>query len=376
MLGGVYEGGYFSIVVVRMAQASLASRIDEIVGAFALGRSERSRARSRSEALDHAQRMDALAALHERHSSAHFAAPPEIFFGRAGHAGAWQTRTARRIGSTGEVIDVRWRSGYEIVAPEADVRNRYSRSSANEWAHARLWLHGDRPRPTAILVHGYRGGNFAMEERAWPMRFFFDRLGLDLALAVLPFHGARNLRGKRPLFPSSDPRLNVEAFRHAIWDLISLRRALGDRGAPAVGMMGMSLGGYTTALALTVDPQLAFGVPLIPLASIADFARDAGRLVGTPSERLVQHAALEEAHRPVSPFTRTTHLLPRQMRVIAGQADRITPTSHAERLATHLQAPLSLFHGGHLLQFGRGEGFREVARMLRDLELLTPRGRR
>jgi pimeloyl-ACP methyl ester carboxylesterase len=59
--------------------------------------------------------------------------------------------------------------------------------------------------------------------------------------------------------------------------------------------------------------------------------------------------------------------------ILAGEADRITPASHAERLAAHFGAPVRVFPGGHLLQFGRAEGFREVARMLRDLELLQPR---
>lgn len=316
--------------------------------------------------------MRALDALSARHARAPFDAPPEEFFGAAGDAGRWEQRLVRTI-PQGAVVDVRWRSGYAPVAGEPDVRRRYLASPPNEWACARLWLHGDRPRPTALLIHGYLGGNYGLEERAWPMRWMFERLGLDLALVVLPFHGLRSQKGRRPLFPSSDPRINVEGFRQSVWDLVSLRRALTERGAPAVGAMGMSLGGYTTALAVTADPELAFGVPMIPLASLADFARDGGQLVGSPDEQRAQHAGIEEAHRPISPFARPSRVDPSRIVILAGKADRITPTTHADRLAAHLSAPVRVFAGGHLLQFGRGDGFREVARMLRKLDLLQRR---
>lgn len=357
-------------MVVRIAQTSIAGAVDQIFGAIALGRSERSRKRSRAESLSHAERMAALDRICARYEDPRYGAPPETFFGDAGRAGAWETKRVRKL-SGGEVLDVRWSSDYEPIA-EADVRERYLSRRENAHGYARLWLH-DRPRPAAILIHGYLGGSYAVEERAWPMRWLFDRLGLDLALPVLPFHGPRSQRARRPLFPSSDPRVNVEGFRHAIFDLVSLRRALQARGAPAVGVMGMSLGGYTSALMLTADAELAFGVPMIPLASVADFARDAGRLVGTPDEQSAQHAAIEAAHRPVSPLARPSRIAPERVRVVAGEADRITPTSHARRLASHLGARLFAFPGGHLLQFGRGDGFREVARMLGELSLLPPR---
>ena len=358
-------------MAIRLARSSLASRVDEVFAALALGRSRRSRARSRAESLDHAERMETLGALGALHAGPPFDAPPEVFFGSAGARGSWEEQHVRALPG-GRVIDVRWRSAYDPASSDPEVRRRYLAPAPNEWAAARLWLH-DRPRPAAILIHGYLGGSYRVEERAWPVRWMFERLGLDLAIPVLPFHGPRGVRGKRPLFPSSDPRLNVEGFRQAMWDLISLRRALMERGAEAVGAMGMSLGGYTTALAMTADRELAFGVPMIPLASIADFARDAGRLVGSEDEQRAQHAALEQAHRPVSPFARPACVDRARLLILAGEADRITPASHAERLAAHFGARVRVFPGGHLLQFGRAEGFREVARMLRGLELLQPR---
>lgn len=349
---------------IRRAGAQLASGVDRFVHSMALSNRRRRRP---EEALDHQRRVDALAVLAERHRRPRFGTPPGTFFGDAGEPGPW-LRTPVRSLSDGHVVDVRWRSGYRPLADEGEVLARLEGEPDNAWGHARLYLHA-RPRPTAILIHGYLGGQYAIEERAWPLRWMFERLGLDVAIPVLPFHGPRKA-GRRPLFPHADPRVNLEAFRQAVHDLIALRRALMERGAPAVGVLGMSLGGYTTALALTADPQLAFGVPFIPLASIADFAREGGSLVGSPAQRAAQHAAIEEAHAPVSPLARPLLGDPARVRVVGGRADQITPLTHARRLADHFDAELRTFHGGHLVQLGRGDAFRDVARMLRDRGLL------
>ncbi len=153
-------------------------------------------------------------------------------------------------------------------------------------------------------------------------------------------------------------------------DIRALVAWLRLRGAPEVGLMGMSLGGYASALLATLEAGLSFAIPMIPLASIADYARDRGRFAeGKDGD--AQHGALDAATRVVSPFARPSCMerkagMPRVL-VIAGQGDRITPIAHAERLARHFDAPLVRFPGGHLLQFGRRGAFHELARFLTDL---------
>jgi predicted alpha/beta hydrolase family esterase len=62
---------------------------------------------------------------------------------------------------------------------------------------------------------------------------------------------------------------------------------------------------------------------------------------------------------------------PERALVIGARADRITPVSHARRIATHLRAPLVTWQGGHLLQFGRGRAFEKVAELLRELRVVA-----
>ena len=336
----------------------------------ALSRSERSRRRSQAESLGPRERAEALRNLRDRYKRPELLATPELFF-PAPRAPLAKETAVRAFGRAGEVVDLKWDSGYALFAE--DVAERYLRHEANRTVVARLVRHRDRPRPAVVLVHGYLGGNFALEERAWPLGWLFEA-GLDVALAVLPMHGPR-ASGGRPRFPSSDPRVTNEGFRQAVHDLRGLVCHLRARGAPAVGMMGMSLGGYTTALVATVEPDLAFAVPFIPLASIADFAREGGRYVGTVSQQAEQHRLLEEVHAVVSPLSRPPLVPPAGRLVVAGEADRITPADHARRIAEHFEAPLETFPGGHLLQFGRARGFRAVGRMLGGLGLLEPRSR-
>jgi pimeloyl-ACP methyl ester carboxylesterase len=265
----------------------------------------------------------------------------------------------------GEVVDAYWPSAF-IPHSEA-VADRYLGYAENRVAAARLFLHKGRPRPAVLLLHGYRAGQWAVEERVWPIEWLFEK-GLDVVLPVLPFHAVRAPRGG-PVFPGSDPRITNEGFRQSVFDLRALSRYLRDRGAPHVGAMGMSLGGYTTSLLATVDAELSFAVPMIPLASIAHLARSLGRFTGDAGEQRAQFEGLEAAHRAVSPLARPSRVDPGRMLVLAAEGDRITPIDHARWLAEHFGAPLHVFPGGHILQFGRADAFRAVGRLLGRLGL-------
>jgi pimeloyl-ACP methyl ester carboxylesterase len=197
-----------------------------------------------------------------------------------------------------------------------------------------------------------------------------NRWGLDVAIFVLPFHGVRaRPGGGAPPFPGGDPRRTNEGFRQVVADLRSLAGILRDRGAPSVGITGMSLGGYATALLATLEPSLSFAVPLIPLASVADFARTEGRL-GTGLNADLQHDALERANAVVSPLARPALLAKERVLIVAAEEDRVTPIAHAERLAAHFGAPLLRVHGGHLLQTWRSTAFRAVREMLKTNGIL------
>ena len=274
--------------------------------------------------------------------------------------------------------------GWEVAWPS--VVEPYLRSVSERWlsrvenrtARARLYMATPpdtvSSRPAMIAVHGYMGGQWLLEERHWPIGELVRR-GLDVALPILPLHGGRaGAHRGAPGFPSSDRRLTNEGFRQAIGDIRTLAAWLRGRGAPHVGVMGMSLGGYIAALLATLTDTVDFVVPMIPLASLADFAREQGRLEPGPGGD-DEHAAIERAHWVTSPLARPLQVPPQRALVIAAEHDRITPIAHARRLAAHFGAETITLRGGHLLQIGRHAAFRGLVTMLERERILPTRTR-
>jgi len=328
---------------------------------------------ARAEKLGHAERVTVLDTIHRDYggeaivsdAAAFFVPPPAIDPG---------LRSVRRESGPKsgpvEVWNAQWPSTFEPYL--AEVAAKYLSRIENRTARARLFL-GDAPkRPAVIAIHGYMGGHWILEEAQWPIAWLARR-GLDVALPVLPFHALRGgPRPGAPQFPSADPRMTNEGFRQAVADIVALARWLRARGAPHVGVMGMSLGGYTSSLLATVSRDIDFVMPMIPLASVADFAREQGRL-GTGAQADAQHAALERANWVVSPLARPLALPPERAIVVAAEHDRITPSAHAQRIATHFGCELVMIPGGHLVQLGRSEAFRALATMLEREKIIAAR---
>jgi len=317
-------------------------------------------------ALSHETRLRAIEVLLERYAEldthAFFPAPRAI-----------EPLLTER-GRHGELtrFDLGWPSVEHTFLPELEAGFRHT--VENRTAVARLFARST-PRPVAILLHGYILGQLSLEERLWPLRRF-DALGIDSALLVLPFHGVRAdpRRSGRPEFPGRDPAFGNEGFRQAITDLRELADFLRRRGHPAVGVMGTSLGGYSAALAATVEARLDFVVPIVPLASLADFALEQGELPDAPEPRAREHALIEAAYRLVSPVHRPPLVASERVLVLGAKADRITPFSHARRLSSHFRAPLVALSGSHLLQLGRASAFERVFELLGRLGLAARSG--
>jgi hypothetical protein len=335
--------------LTRKMLGSAAAAVDLMATAAVTAHAQRTgQARTRP----HADRVRQLTRLEARYRDARleefFAAPSAIAPGE-------RVVRQRRHGS---VTDLSWQSGFSPLDPEVAERHASARENARAVARR---FQGGPGRPAVILIHGYMAGPFAFEERIWPIARL-ERAGFDVVLFTLPFHGprARAGHGAVPEFPGEDPRLNVEGFRQATFDLQNLIGWLLAEGHPRVGVIGMSLGGYTAALLASVEPRLDFVVPVIPLSSLGDFAREQGSLSSVADEAAAQHALLESIYRRVNPVARPSLVPPERCLVIAAKADRVTPAAHARRLSVHLRAPLQSFYGGHLLQLGRAEAFERI----------------
>jgi pimeloyl-ACP methyl ester carboxylesterase len=295
-------------------------------------------------------------------------ADPNLFFVPPQGAPRVQQQKRGRI-AQGESIDLAFPSRYRPHNPA--MRDLFFGYHENETARAR-YLRGSAGRPTIIFLHGWGGGNLALEWHLFRARSFF-KLGLDAVVFQLPFHGRRRparARFSGQLFPSAHIGRTAEAFGQTIHDLRSLILWLRERGSPAVGVCGMSLGGYITALLASLD-SLDFAVPMIPISDLAGLLWSHGSERGTL--RRAEHAGItlddyRAAWRVVSPLARPCQTAFERRLIIAGRGDQITPAAQAEALWEHWQrCRIHWFSGGHLAQFGRSGGWQMIRQLLAEI---------
>lgn len=323
------------------------------------------RGQGRLPSLDHGWRLRKLAEIAETYATEANVREHETFFPTGALRTVREEPVAKRFAGV-PMVDLRWTSGARAIDPT--VQARFERDTHNREARVRWVGAPSSGRPVMILVHGYLGGHPDWELRLLPV-LQWRSWGFDVAVVSLPFHGPRRAPSDKvaPKFPSVDPAWNIETFRLAIIELRELVAIAKDRGAPSVGVFGMSLGGYTSALLATAEPTLSICVPMIPLASLADFSRAHKRFPGEPHEREELHAALDRAMAPVSPVHRRPVIDRERIVILSAEGDRITHPLHAHRLAEHTGAKHVTFAGGHLLQFGRRSALAAVEPIVRAL---------
>lgn len=268
---------------------------------------------------------------------------------------------------------LRFESEFEPRDPE--VRESYLALRANRTARAVLWRHAGERRPVLIVIHGYGMGRPALDARAFGVPWLFRGLGLDVALVTLPLHGAR-AAGRRSGagFLDAHPLQTNAAFGQAIWELRRLAGWLRAEGAPALGVYGMSLGGYSAALFASLERGLACAVPFVPAVSLPALL---GACRSPEALRLreslgVSDALLSEAWASHEPLRHRPRVPPEGRLILAGLSDRICAPDQAEALWEHWERPsIHWFDGSHLA-FGR-RGLRErLAAHLRETLLAPP----
>ncbi len=274
----------------------------------------------------------------------------------------------------GECLDLRFKSPY--VPYNARMVGRLKRRKRNSIAHARYWRHLDGPRPTVAAIHGFGAEAYWLNEWFFALPVLYA-MGYDVMLFILPFHGPRQSVfspfSGHGFFSGGVAGIN-EAFGQAIYDFRIFMNHLEETyGCTQLGVTGISLGGFTTALLAATEERLAFAVPNVPVISLADLVME-----WHPASYAVKSVlgltgtTIAEARHLLAcscPLTYPAKLPRERLMVIGGVGDRMAPPKHARLLWDHWRRPrLHWFPGSHLIHLDKGEYVREMARFFKSID--------
>ncbi|MGB3483773.1 MAG: alpha/beta fold hydrolase [Mycobacterium sp.] len=272
----------------------------------------------------------------------------------------------------GNVENIRFDSSFRAINPE--MRGTWNALQNNSIVHAQHWRHDDGPRPTLCVIHGFMGSAYLANGLFFSLPWFF-RSGYDVLLYTLPFHGAR--AEKWSPFSGYGIFANgmagfAETMAQAIHDFRSVIDHLESTGVDKVAVTGLSLGGYTAALAASVDHRIRAVIPNVPLVTPESAFDDwwpastlvaLGRLTGGVTRKV--SAAASAYHSPLN----YRPLVPKNRRlIITGLGDRLAPPDQAEKLWKHWdRCALHWFPGSHLIHVSQRAYLRRITEFLHPI---------
>ena len=272
---------------------------------------------------------------------------------------------------------------YEVMRFESEFEPRRGAPGRERWlgyannrsAEARI-IRVQRSRDWLICVHGLAMGRPWLDLRAMGAGWLHRR-GLNLAFPVLPLHGPRaiNSLASGAGFITGDVANTLHALTQTAWDIRRLVAWLREEGAERIGLVGLSLGGYTTALVASLEDDIDCAIAGIPAAEFGELTcyHANGRALALAAEAGITPERISTALTPVAPLMLTPRI-PREQRFIFGAlADRFVPPPQVEALWRHWDKPeISWYPGGHL-GFRFHPSVREFVDRALGATLLRPR---
>lgn len=281
----------------------------------------------------------------------------------------------RRLKRGGSYTHYRFPSPYTPVSPH--YTREYARYDRVGTVHFYAWRHRDPAPASLLLLHGWGVGQRRVHEFEFGIPGLFSKLGLDVYFYVSPFHGLRT-PSRAPFSGALHPSPNLlrtnESFVQTCQETRTILGYIEAHNSAPIGVMGSSLGGYTSALLASIDERVRFAIPIMPPASLADLfwdsgdgdpQRDAVEALGMSAEKFRRAWALH------SPLTYAPRVPWERRLIISAMGDAIVPEAQVEQLWKHWDCPTHVrFAGGHILQFGRKQYHRAVQRFLRERGIL------
>jgi len=228
-----------------------------------------------------------------------------------------------------------------------------------------------------ICIHGYGMGYPFVDLAAFPLQMLYDRLGFNVVLPVLPLHGPRRIgriSGER--FLECDVLDTIHAESQAVWDLRSIMAWIRAQRATAIGVYGLSLGGYNAALLASLESDLSCVVAGIPAV---DFLRlgclhTRRQSIECAIRSGIDWSRMAETMRVISPLAMTPKVSRNRLFLFAGSCDRIVPPEQPRALWAHWDRPrMCWFRGGHFWYYWEPAVADLLRKAVRETMLVGPR---
>lgn len=264
-----------------------------------------------------------------------------------------------------------WPCRHETVSFASGFRPRSAEPAAERWVSGggndivpvRVLRHGSASaRPWVVCLHGFGMGNSPLDLTLLWANHLHETLGVNVAVPVLPFHGPRTQPGHGQLL-STDLMMAVHGISQAVWDIRRLIQWTYRSGAAAVGVHGLSLGGYLAALLAGIE-RVDGVVAGIPFTSIPEM------LVHHHAPQqftdILHDEATHNVFRVVSPLAIEPLVPPRRRAMFAARGDRFIPASQSRALQRAWRSPTQWYPGGHVSYLWSGPTKAFVTDFFRD----------
>ncbi len=248
-----------------------------------------------------------------------------------------------------DFLHLQFPTDYEPYAQDPSSA-RWNEFVENRTVHSWVLQH-DEPRPWVVNVHGAGMGKPRMDLRLFRAHHLHHTLGLNVIQPILPLHGPRSPEGDPGNYPSESVMHNLHGALQSVNDV---RRAIAwvraqQPGQP-IGIQGISMGGFTSALVASLEPDLAcaiLGVAPVDLVMLLEAHHGTGSGYDLRVQNFEAGARLSSM---ISPL-KLTPAVPWQARFMyAGIVDRLVDYSdHIAPMIAHWDYPeVLVYDGGHV----------------------------
>jgi dienelactone hydrolase len=221
----------------------------------------------------------------------------------------------------------------------------------NNTVHAEYYRPKVEGRRPAVIVLHILGGDFALS------RLFCHSLnnsGTAALFVKMPYYGPRREPGVNRRMIADDPEETLAGMTQAVLDIrraVAFLRSRDEIDPEQIGIMGVSLGGITAALAASAEPRiqnvcllLAGGdLPTIAAES-REFARQREAFIAAGRDP----EAMARVIHDIDPLTHAHLLQDRRILMLNAKDDEVIPRTCTEKLWEKAGKPdIVWFEGGH-----------------------------